>query len=44
MEKHGLLQGDKNPKEQIPPIAPPTLEDIIRELVREEVQNLTGAC
>lgn len=43
MEKDGLLQGKDNPKEQEPPAPQPTLEDIIRQIMREEITAMTGA-
>lgn len=44
VEKHDLLRGVSNPKEQNPPIISPTLEEIIREIIREEIHSVTGAC
>lgn len=43
MDKFDLLEGEGNPKNQTPPIVVPTLEDIIRELCRDEITNMTGA-
>lgn len=44
MENQGILRGDNNPKEKIPSEPSPTLDDILRQIMREEISNMTGAC
>lgn len=39
MESQALLTGPENPVEQKPPLPTPTLEDIIREMIRCEMES-----
>ena len=44
MEGTGILKGDASPETKTPPELPPTLEDILRQIMREEISYMTGAC
>lgn len=37
MERAGLLGGDDHPSKQDPPAAPPTIEDLIRDIVHDAI-------
>jgi hypothetical protein len=43
MERIGVLSGKENPAQKVPPEPLPTLEGIVRQIMREEITDMTGA-